>query len=68
MAAWVCLSFFAGLIPEFWLTVVMPFIMLVFLLKLTGIPYSEQQARAKKPDYAAYQAKTSAFIPWFPKK
>lgn len=43
----------------------MPAIMLVFLLKLTGIPYSESQALKHRSDYAEYQKKTSMFIPWF---
>lgn len=40
-------------------------IMLLFLLKLTGIPYSEQQALAKRGDaYRTYMKQTSQFIPW----
>lgn len=46
-------------------TWVMPLMMLVFLLKLTGIPYSESQALKHRSDYAEYQRKTSVFVPWF---
>jgi steroid 5-alpha reductase family enzyme len=43
--------------------------MLYTLLKVTGIPYTEQQALASRgEDYRAYQRTTSAFIPWFPKQ
>lgn len=44
---------------------ILPAMMLVFLLKLTGIPYSESQALKHRADYAEYQRKTSKFIPWF---
>ena len=43
--------------------------MLYTLLKVTGIPHTEQQALASRgDDYRAYQRTTSAFVPWFPKK
>ncbi len=46
-----------------------PAIMLVFLLKLTGIPFSEQMALASRGEnYRRYQATTSAFFPWFKRK
>lgn len=44
---------------------ILPAMMLIFLLKLTGIPYSEAQALKHRKDYAAYQKKTSMFVPWF---
>lgn len=45
-----------------------PFVMLLFLYFITGIPYTEQQAiRTRGDDYKHYQRTTSAFIPWFPK-
>ena len=43
--------------------------MLFFLLKVTGVGYTEGQLlRSKGEAYRAYQARTSAFIPWPPKK
>jgi len=55
--------------PEWWLTLLGPALMLYTLLKVTGIPYTEQQALASRgDDYRAYQRSTSAFVPWFPKK
>ncbi|MDG4550303.1 MAG: DUF1295 domain-containing protein [Candidatus Contendobacter sp.] len=55
--------------PEWWLTLLGPALMLYTLLKVTGIPYTEQQALASRgDDYRAYQRTTSGFVPWFPKK
>jgi steroid 5-alpha reductase family enzyme len=42
--------------------------MLYFLLRVTGIPATEEQAlRTKGDDYRDYQRRTSMFIPWFEK-
>jgi steroid 5-alpha reductase family enzyme len=52
-----------------WLTWLGPALMLLFLFRLTGIPYTEQQAlRSRGEDYRAYQRETSVFFPWFPKR
>ena len=54
---------------EWWLTLLGPSLMLYALFKVTGIPYTEQQALASRgDDYRAYQRSTSVFIPWFPKR
>lgn len=46
-----------------------PALMLYFLLRVTGIPATEEQAvRSKGDAYRKYQRTTSAFIPWFPRK
>lgn len=46
-----------------------PVVMLIFLYKITGIPYTEQRALASRgEDYKRYQQSTSPFIPWFYKK
>jgi len=40
----------------------------LFLLFVTGIPYTEKRAVQSKGDaYRQYQRETSAFIPWFPR-
>lgn len=54
--------------PYWEATCALPVIMLLFLWKLTGIPYVEAQSLKHRSDYAAYQEKTSILIPWFPKK
>jgi steroid 5-alpha reductase family enzyme len=52
-----------------WLTWIGPALMLLFLFRLTGIPYTEQQSlRSRGDDYRAYQRETSVFFPWFPKR
>jgi len=38
-----------------------------FLMKVSGIPLIEKK-RKKNPDYEAWRERTSAFIPWPPKK
>lgn len=51
-----------------WLALAGPAVMLLFLLFVTGVPYTEQRALASKGEaYRQYQRETSAFIPWFPK-
>lgn len=50
--------------PWMWLG---PVVMYVFVTRLTGIPYTEQQAlRSRGDDYRRYQQTTNAFFPWFP--
>ena len=54
--------------PHGWITLVCPLLMLQFLLKVTGIPLTEEYAVKSKGDaYREYQRTTSAFIPWFRK-
>ena len=43
-------------------------IILVLLVKVTGVPPSEVQSlKTRGDEYRAYQKKTSMFVPWFPK-
>lgn len=54
--------------PHGWVALLGPAVMLLFLYKVTGIPYTEAQAlRSRGDDYRAYQRTTSAFFPWFPR-
>lgn len=51
------------------LTFLGPAAMLLFLFRLTGIPYTERQALRSRGDaYRAYQRTTSAFFPWPPRR
>jgi steroid 5-alpha reductase family enzyme len=43
-----------------------PILVTVLLTRVSGVPMLEK-AMQKKPDHAAYAARTSGFIPWFPK-
>jgi len=46
-----------------------PLLMFAFLYRVTGIPYTEQQAlRSRGQDYADYQRSTSAFFPLPPRQ
>jgi steroid 5-alpha reductase family enzyme len=55
--------------PYWWLSLLGPVTMGVFLFKITGIPYTEKQAlRSRGESYREYQRTTSAFFPWFTKK
>ena len=52
-----------------WLSFVGPVLMFLFLFQVTGIPYAEAQClRSKGEAYRAYQARTPAFFPWFPRR
>lgn len=52
-----------------WVTWVGVVVMLVFLTKVTGIPYTEKQALRSRGDaYRRYQATTSSFFPLPPKQ
>lgn len=51
------------------LTFIGPVVMLIFLFRVTGIPYTERQAlRTRGAAYRAYQATTSVFVPWPPRR
>lgn len=50
--------------PHFLLSLIGPVLMLVFLYRVSGIPWTEAQAlRSRGEDYARYQREVSAFIP-----
>ena len=56
---------FAWGTPLFWISLLGPIGMLFFLLKVTGIPPTEERALASRGDaYREYQQKTSVFFPW----
>ena len=45
-----------------------PVLMTFLLTKWSGVPTVEGRMRRKRPDYEGYVARTSGFVPWFPKK
>jgi steroid 5-alpha reductase family enzyme len=66
---WVSYAVFALASPYGYLGIISPLIILYLLLRVTGIPATEEQSLRSKGDaYKAYQKTTSAFIPWFTKK
>ena len=63
-------GFFLAALPfqHGWLTVACPLLMLYLLLNVTGIPLTEKHSLQSRGDmYRRYQARTSKFIPWFPR-
>lgn len=65
---WISYAVFALASPYGWLALVSPILMLHFLINVTGVKATEEQAlRTKGERYRQYQARTSGFIPWFPK-
>jgi len=65
--AWVAFALVALPAPGGWLALGCPALMLHFLLRVTGIRYTEEQLLRSKGDaYRAYQQRTSAFVPWPP--
>ena len=55
--------------PNGWITLVGPLLMVWSLLKVTGIPLTEARAvQSRGEAYREYQRTTNAFIPWIPKQ
>lgn len=55
--------------PMFWLSLLGPLVMLLFLYRVSGIPWTEAQSlRSRGEDYARYQREVSAFIPLPPRR
>jgi len=52
--------------PSSWWTVLGPVTITTLILFVSGIPMLEKRYRHDK-NYQAYKAKTSIFVPWFPK-
>jgi len=46
-----------------WWTVLSPLLMSVLLLKVSGVTLLERTIGERRPDYAAYRARTNAFFP-----
>jgi steroid 5-alpha reductase family enzyme len=52
-----------------WYLLLGPALMLLFLFRVTGIPYTERQAlKSRGDDYRRYQRTTSVFFPWLPEQ
>jgi steroid 5-alpha reductase family enzyme len=43
-------------------------LMTLLIIKVSGVALLEKSLKEQKPEYKEYIEKTSAFIPWFPKK
>jgi steroid 5-alpha reductase family enzyme len=65
---WMAYFLFACASPWGWISVICPASILFLILKVTGIPLTEEQSiRSKGDAYREYQRTTSAFVPWFKK-
>jgi steroid 5-alpha reductase family enzyme len=65
---WVSYFVFALGSPYGYIAIISPAIILYLLLKVTGIPMTEEQSiRTKGDAFRAYQKRVSVFMPWFKK-
>lgn len=65
---WIGFTLIAAETPWGWLAVVSPLTLLYVLLGPLGLGLVERRMVKKRPEqFAAYAARTSAFVPWFPK-
>ncbi len=51
-----------------WATIFSPVLMTFLLVRVSGVALLERSLQDRKPAYRAYVARTSAFVPWFPRK
>ena len=49
-------------------TIISPLTITFLLLKVSGVTLLERTIAERRPDYREYKERTSAFIPWFPKR
>jgi len=54
--------------PFGWLGAIGPLVMTVLLLRVSGVALLERSIGKRRPAYADYQSRTSAFIPWPPRR
>ncbi len=65
---WIGYATVASAAPLGWLAWSAPALILVLVLRVTGIPPTEARALRSRPvEYRRYQQTTSAFFPWFPR-
>jgi len=65
---WIGYALFALASPYGWIAIAMPLLMLHFLVNVTGVKPTEEQALRSRGDaYRAYQATTSSFVPLPPR-
>ena len=65
---WMSYFIFALGSPYGFIAIISPAIILYLLLKVTGIPTTEQQSLRSKGDaFREYQKRVSVFVPWFKK-
>lgn len=65
---WWGLFLVACAVPGGWRTIGSPVVMTVLLLKVSGVALLERGLTSTKPGYTDYIARTSAFVPWLPRR
>ena len=65
---WWGLFLLAASTPAGRLTAASPLLMTLLLLRVSGVTLLERNLAASKPGYADYVKRTSAFVPWFPRR
>lgn len=64
---WVSYALFCIASGSYW-QIVGSVIMVVLIIKVSGVALLEKTLKTSKPKYNHYVEKTNAFFPWFPKK
>ena len=64
---WWGLYAIAAATPNGWMTLLSPAVMTALLVRVSGVSLLEAGLKASKPGYQDYIARTSAFLPWFPR-
>src|SRR5210317_1661546 len=64
---WVAYALFCIASGSYW-QVIGTVIMILLLIKVSGVALLEKTLKTSKPEYKTYIEKTNAFFPWFPKK
>jgi steroid 5-alpha reductase family enzyme len=59
---------FLSLAADSYLPVLGSILMTLLIIKVSGVALLEKSLNESKPEYREYIRRTSAFIPWFPKK
>lgn len=57
-----------GIAVGSYVTFLSSILMTFLLVRVSGVSLLERSLKDKKPEYREYMKKTSAFLPWFPKK
>jgi steroid 5-alpha reductase family enzyme len=66
---WSAFAIFAISVPFGWIGLLSPALMLFFVLKVTGVPPTEEMLIKTRGDaYRQYQQEVSTFVPWFSKR
>jgi len=66
-AVWWAYALFSIAAGSYW-HVIGSVVMTLLIIRVSGVALLEKSLKDSKPQYQEYIRKTSAFLPWFPKK